>query len=123
MNLESVNVRYLLTHFPEFPTLQIQKKELHHEKYAKYLCGFFNETRMAAAQGDVEAQYNLGFMLSEGEGVIQNPEEAYFWILLSASSGFEIARKNLRNVNNKLNRSQIKGVKIRVKEWINEHKN
>lgn len=78
---------------------------------------------MAAAQGDVEAQYNLGFMLSEGEGVIQNPEEAYFWILLSASSGFEIARKNLRNVNNKLNRSQIKGVKIRVKEWINEHKN
>ena len=44
----------------------------------------FKELKLAAEQGDVEAQYNLGLTYANGDGVPQNSEEARKWMKLSA---------------------------------------
>jgi TPR repeat protein len=41
----------------------------------------------AAEQGDAEAQYNLGLMYLEGQGVKQDNIEAYAWIRTAAAQG------------------------------------
>ena len=43
--------------------------------------------RAAAEQGDAEAQYNLGLMYLEGQGVKQDNAEAYAWIRTAAAQG------------------------------------
>jgi len=48
----------------------------------------------AAAQGDADAQNNLGVMYGNGRGVPQNYEEAYVWFSLAAAQGHENAAKN-----------------------------
>jgi hypothetical protein len=40
-----------------------------------------------AEQGDAEAQYNLGLMYLEGQGVKQDNAEAYAWIRTAAAQG------------------------------------
>ena len=44
-------------------------------------------TRQAAEQGDAEAQYNLGRMYANGEGVPQDDAEAARWYRLAADQG------------------------------------
>ena len=51
--------------------------------------------RLAAEQGDADAQYNLGWMYSEGEGVAQDYKEAVKWYRLAAEQGFGLAQFNL----------------------------
>lgn len=43
--------------------------------------------RAAAEQGDASAQYNLGLMYLEGQGVKQDNAEAYAWIRTAAAQG------------------------------------
>ncbi len=43
--------------------------------------------RAAAEQGNAEAQYNLGLMYLEGQGVKQDNVEAYAWIRTAAAQG------------------------------------
>ncbi len=43
--------------------------------------------RAAAEQGNAEAQYNLGVMYLEGQGVKQDTVEAYAWIRTAAAQG------------------------------------
>ncbi len=42
----------------------------------------------AAEQGDVSAQFNLGFMCRKGEGVSQNCKAAIKWLTLAAEQGY-----------------------------------
>jgi hypothetical protein len=56
--------------------------------------------RIAAEQGDVDAQFNLGFAYDEGEGVIQNYEKAIFWYLKAAKQGDIVAQFNLGCIYN-----------------------
>ncbi len=42
--------------------------------------------RLAAAQGEAKAQYNLGGMYDTGRGVPQDDVEAYKWFEISAAS-------------------------------------
>ncbi len=51
--------------------------------------------QQAAIHGDAVAQFNLGMMYARGEGVEQNIETAISWWQLSASQGFEGAKKVL----------------------------
>lgn len=44
-----------------------------------------NEWRALAAQGDANAQYNLGVLYRDGKGVTQNYKEAVRWFRLSAA--------------------------------------
>ena len=51
--------------------------------------------RQAADQGDAEAQYNLGIMYNNGEGVPKDDAEAVRWFLLAAEQGHASAQLNL----------------------------
>ena len=50
--------------------------------------------RLAAEQGNVNAQFNLGLMYLNGEGVPENNIRAYVWWSVSAVLGDEVARGN-----------------------------
>ena len=58
--------------------------------------------RVAAEQGDAEAQYNLGLMYLAGLGVKQDNVEAYAWIRTAAAQGkrgtLEIRQSLLREM-------------------------
>ena len=51
--------------------------------------------RLAAAQGDAEAQLNLGVMYAHGHGVPQDYAEALKWFRLAAAQGHAEAQYNL----------------------------
>ena len=48
-----------------------------------------------AAQGNAEAQYNLGFMYDSGKGVKQDYAEALKWYRLAVAQGVALAQFNL----------------------------
>ncbi len=53
------------------------------------------EFRLAAEQGDAQAQFKLGVMYDEGQGVAQDYEEAARWFRLAAEQGHALAQNNL----------------------------
>ena len=53
------------------------------------------EWRPLAEQGLSQAQYNLGLMYAEGEGVAQDYQEAVRWYRLAAEQGNEAAQGKL----------------------------
>jgi hypothetical protein len=52
-------------------------------------------TRLAADQGDANAQTSLGVMYYFGEGVPQDYAEAVKWFRLAADQGYTVAQENL----------------------------
>ncbi len=48
-----------------------------------------------AEQGDVNAQWVLGFMYLNGEGIPQNYKQAAYWLTKAAEQGFALAQFNL----------------------------
>ena len=63
--------------------------------------------RMAAEQGDAEAQYNLGVMYNNGKGVPENKIMAYFWSSLAKTQGDEDAVKYIEIVKKDMTYEQI----------------
>jgi TPR repeat protein len=61
------------------------------------------EWRPLADKGDAYAQYNLGFMYSNGKGVIQNHKTAVKYYTLAAEQGHANAQFNLGNMYSKGN--------------------
>ena len=55
----------------------------------------FNEFKPLAEQGDATAQFGLGFMYAEGEGVLQDEKEAVKWYTKAAEQGSANAQFNL----------------------------
>ena len=55
---------------------------------------FSNESLRDAESGDVLAQYNLGWIYANGEGVVQNYEKAFEWYSKAANQGFAMAQYN-----------------------------
>lgn len=55
----------------------------------------FRENLQAAEQGDAAAQYNLGAMYAEGQGVRQDYVEAVRWFRKAADQGLAQAQFNL----------------------------
>jgi hypothetical protein len=53
------------------------------------------EWRPLAEQGNADAQYNLGFMYSNGNGVPQDDVEAMKWYRLAADQGYARAQAGL----------------------------
>ena len=53
------------------------------------------EWKPLAEGGDTDAQYNLGIMYDEGQGVPQDYQEAVKWMTLAANQGKAEAQKNL----------------------------
>ena len=52
----------------------------------------FNEVKLAAAEGDADAQYELARLYAEGEGVEQNLAETVKWYLKAAEQGHDSAQ-------------------------------
>ena len=52
----------------------------------------------AAADGDKEAQYALGYMYYYGLGIPQDTQTGYFWIKRSADQGYGPAVKAARDL-------------------------
>jgi TPR repeat protein len=50
---------------------------------------------LCAEQGDARAQYNLGLMYAEGEGVPEDDVEAVRWYRLATEQGDAVAQNNL----------------------------
>ena len=55
----------------------------------------FQETLQAAEQGNAQAQFNLGWMYANGEGVRQDPVQAVQWYRKAAEQGLAEAQYNL----------------------------
>jgi len=55
----------------------------------------FEEAKRLAEDGDAEAQFNLGVMYDDGEGVPQDYKEAFKWYTKSAEQGVAEAQHNL----------------------------
>jgi TPR repeat protein len=53
------------------------------------------EWKPLAQQGQAIAQFYLGFMYSEGKGVLINPNAAFKWYSLAAKQGHSSAQHNL----------------------------
>jgi TPR repeat protein len=51
--------------------------------------------KLAAAGGEVGAQFNLGLMYSNGQGIVQDYAEAVKWYRLAAAQGLALAQHNL----------------------------
>jgi TPR repeat protein len=51
--------------------------------------------RLAAEQGEASAQFNLGVMYRQGQGVLQDDAEAVKWYRLAAAQGHADAQFNL----------------------------
>ncbi|MBF0311547.1 MAG: sel1 repeat family protein [Magnetococcales bacterium] len=54
-----------------------------------------DQLRMAAEKGDAEAQYKLGVMFENGDGVSQDYKKSVKWFRLAAEQGFLSAQNNL----------------------------
>ncbi len=55
----------------------------------------FDEVRAKAERGDVEAQFDLGIMYANGEGVAADPTQAILWYRKAAEQGDVAAQNNL----------------------------
>ena len=60
--------------------------------------GALEHFRISAAQGDARAQFALGVMYDNGEGVPENDAEAVKWYRLAAAQGLADAQYNLGNM-------------------------
>ena len=69
--------------------------------------GELETIKKAAEQGQAEAQYNLGFMYDQGEGVPEDDAKAYAWLSIVAAQGDESAKKNKDIVTERMTRAQI----------------
>ncbi len=63
---------------------------------AKYM-EFINSCERKAEQGEVEAQYRLGRIYSEGAEAFTDDEKELYWYEKAAEQGHEDAVRTLRN--------------------------
>ncbi len=77
--------------------------------------------RLAAEQGLVDAQFNLGTMYEYGDGVPQDYAWAHLWYDLAAAQGLEVARENRDIVTERMTPVQIAEAQKLAREWLEKH--
>ena len=70
-----------------------------------------------AEQGNASAQYNLGVMYDNGQGVPQDYVLAHMWWNLSGSNGFKDAVTNRNIVEKKMSKQQIEKAQELARNW------
>ena len=63
--------------------------------------------RMAAEQGNVAAQFNLGVMYETGSGVPKDYVQAYAWFNIVAAQGNEMTKENLEFITKEMTTADI----------------
>lgn len=74
-----------------------------------------------AEAGDPVAQFYIGAMYFNGQGVDLDYETAYMWLTLSKESGNAEAKNGLALVKTKMKASQISKGESMVKQWKASH--
>jgi hypothetical protein len=78
----------------------------------------FRLNKPLAEQGHADAQYNLGAMYADGEGVPQDNVRAYAWWSVAATQGKEDAKKYKGSVQDLMTPKQIaKGQELAAEYW------
>ena len=85
--------------------------------WASAIGDILKEMRADAKQGDADAQYNLGFMYSEGLGVSRNYVLAYMWTDLAAAQGDQDAIELRDKLFMEMTPSQIIKAHKMAREW------
>ena len=77
--------------------------------------------RLAAEQGDAEAQNNLGVMYDKGRGIDQDYVMAYMYWDIAAVNGYKDAIKNRGRVEKMMTSSQLEKAQDLAREWMQNH--
>ena len=87
-------------------------------KDPQYANDAFNWYRLAANQGHVISQVNLGVFFATGKGTKINYDEAYYWWSIAAAYGNSTAKEYLEKIERKLISSdQIAKIRTRIDKW------
>ena len=76
----------------------------------------FNWYQKSANQGYATAQYNLGVMYRDGQGVRQDYQQAFNWYQKSANQGYAAAQNNLGVMYDE--GQGVRQNKVTAKEWF-----
>ena len=74
--------------------------------------------RLAAEQGDSAAQYNLGVMYHNGQGVPQDNIYAHVWFNIAASNGSDLGAGNRNIVVERMTKDQIAEAQRLARECV-----
>ena len=81
----------------------------------------FKEWLPLAEEGDALAQYNLGVMYANGQGVPQDYIQASMWVNLAAAQGQEEAVKGREILTKEMTSNQIAEAQRLAREWLAQH--
>jgi TPR repeat protein len=79
------------------------------------------EWQPLAEEGDALAQYNLGVMYANGQGVPQDYVQAHMWVNLAAAQGYEMAVKGREILTKGMTSNQIAEAQRLAREWQTQH--
>lgn len=77
----------------------------------------FDYYLQAAQKNNVTAQFSLGTMYENGEGIPSNLSEAYFWYLIAENQKDIDSQRLRREAERRLSTNIIKEIRRRVEEW------
>ena len=78
-------------------------------------------SRLAAEQGGMNAQSNLGVKYTNGEGVPRDMMLAYMWFDIAAAQGHEGAQRTRGRVRGLMTPAQITESQRLSREWLEAH--
>ncbi len=65
----------------------------------------------AVDRGDAEAEFTLGLLYHSGQGVIQNNEQAYAWMLVGIENGFKQGNGSVEFLGRKMSPLKVENAK------------
>jgi TPR repeat protein len=77
--------------------------------------------RLAAEQGYLIAQYNLGVMYYNGQGVVQDYIIAHMWFCIAAANGYENAVESRDLTAKKMSSEDVSKAQGLARAWVNVH--
>jgi TPR repeat protein len=80
-----------------------------------------SDTRALAEKGDAGAQWSMGNMYEEGEGVLQDYKMAHMWYNIAAAKGDEDAAENRSRITEMMSPEALNKAQDMASEWMAEH--
>ncbi len=77
----------------------------------------FEESLPLAEQGDIDAQYLVGFFYARGDGVARDPFQAHLWFSLAASQGDSFAADALAELERGMTAAQQAEARALADNW------
>jgi hypothetical protein len=73
--------------------------------------------RLAAEQGDADAQFNVGLVYAKGQGTPEDYVLAHMWFSLAGSQGVEDALHNRDVIEGKMSPQQLEKAREMARNW------